>query len=107
MELLEKLLTPLIVAIFMFIINRNQAKRDKRESEVKEELRMKEKHHIEMHNLHTKGFFILIDSNKLALESLKKLKDEKGKALLNGELIAINKKVNEFKQEFETFIIEK
>ena len=50
---------------------------------------------------------LLIDSNDLALKSLKKLKDESGKALLNGELTAINKKVTEFKDEFETFIIEK
>ena len=41
------------------------------------------------------------------LKSLKKLKDESGKALLNGELTDINKKVTEFKDEFETFIIEK
>ena len=28
MELLEKLLPPLVVAIFMFVMNRNQKKRD-------------------------------------------------------------------------------
>ena len=118
MELLEKLFPPLIVAIFMFFMNRNQKKRDdafvheqkekeKKELEEKEARKKKEEIHIKQHQFQAKGMLLLMDSNDLALKSLKKLKDESGKALLNGELTAINKKVTEFKDEFETFIIEK
>lgn len=107
MELLEKLITPLIVAIFMFIMNRNQKKRDEKEAEAKLKKEKNEQQHMKQHQFQTKGMLLLVDSNKLALESLKKLKDEKGKALLNGELTAINRKVSDFKEEFETFIIEK
>ena len=117
MELLEKLLPPLVVALFMFVMNRNQKKRDdllaneqkqkeKKEAEEKEAQKKKEELHIKQHQFQAKGMLLLIDSNDLALKSLKKLKDESGKALLNGELTAINKKVTEFKDEFETFIIE-
>lgn len=100
MEILKLLISPIIVGllvgIFMIVINRGQKKRDEKEDV-----------HIRYHNMTTKGMFLLIDSNKLALESLKKLKDDKGKALLNGELTAINQKINEYKIDFETFIIEK
>ena len=70
-------------------------------------MKEKEAQHYSQHKIQTKGMLLLIDSNELALKSLKKLKDEDGKALLNGELTAINKKVTEFKNEYEQFLIDR
>lgn len=107
MELLEKIAAPFVVALFMFFMNLSQRKRDKKIEAEKEEQKKKEQTHIKQHQLQAKGMLLLIEGNEMALKSLKKLKDESGKALLNGEVTAINKKVTEFKDEFETFIIEK
>jgi len=107
MEILKLLISPIVVGIFMFLLNKNQRKRDDKEAEKLKEFREKEQKHLCMHQMHTKGVLLSIESTKLALESLKKLRDEKGKALLNGELAAMNKEVGEFKKEFENFIIEK
>ena len=107
MDFLYKIAPALIVALFMFYMNRVQTKRDKAAEAHKKELAEKEDKHLGSHNLLTKGMWLQIESNRLALESLKKLKDERGKALLNGELTAINRKINEFKTEFENHLIEK
>jgi len=107
MEIVKLLISPLIVGIFMFMLNKNQRKRDETEEAKLKEFRAKEQKHLCMHQMHTKGVLLSIESTKLALESLKKLRDEKGKALLNGELAAMNKAVGDFKKEFENFIIEK
>jgi len=107
MEILKLLISPVIVGIFMFLLNRNQRKRDETEAAKLKEFRDKEQKHQCMHQMHTKGVLLSIESTKLALESLKKLRDPAGKALLNGELTAMNKAVGEFKKELENFIIEK
>lgn len=107
MEIFKLFLPSLTVAIFMFFLNRNQKKRDEESATKVTELQKKEQKHSHSHNMQTKGILLLIDGNKLALESLKKLRDEKGKALLNGELNTMNKDINDFKKELETFIIEK
>ena len=107
MEYVKLLLSPLLVAVIMFYFNRTQKRRDEKESAKFREFQEKEKKHISMHQMHTKGMFLSIEGTKLALESLKKLRDDKGKSLLNGELTAMNKDFCEFKKEFETFIIEK
>lgn len=91
----------------MLFINRSQKKRDEKEDEKLKLIHDKEQKHNNYHTMQTKAIFLLIDSNKLALDSLKKLKDENGKHLLNGEVTAYQKDVTEFKKSFETFIIEK
>jgi len=107
MEILKLFLSPVIVGIFMLFINRSQKKRDEKEDEKLKLIHEKEQKHACYHNMQTKAIFLLIDSNKLALESLKKLKDENGKHLLNGEVASYHRDVTEFKKNFETFIIEK
>lgn len=96
MDILLKFLPPLLVAIFMFFLNKDQKKRD-----------MKNDVNKKQAEFHTKGLMLNMEATTIALNALKKLKDEKGKALLNGELTAINKKVESFRNEFENFIIEK
>lgn len=106
-DILLKFLPPLLVAVFMFFLNRNQKKRDTHEAELKSELTKKNEVQKKQTELHTKGLMLNMEATTIALNALKKLKDEKGKALLNGELTAINKKVEAFRSEFENFIIEK
>lgn len=106
MEYFKLLISPLLVAVIMFYFNRSQRKRDEKEALKFSELQKKEIRHASNHYMQIKGMLLLIDGNKLALESLKKLRDEKGKALLNGELTAMNRDICEFKKILETFIIE-
>lgn len=100
MEILEKFLAPFLVAVFMFIMNRQQSKRDKK----KEAAEVAAKR---LNQILTKGVVINIEASSTLLTAVKKLKDEKGKALLNGEVRAINEKVEKFNTELEEFLIQK
>src|ERR1035437_4914138 len=107
MDILRMFLSPVIVGILMFLLNRNWKRRDEKEESIKKERHEQELKHLHQHNMQTEGMLLLIKGNKSALESLKKLKDDKGNALLNGEVTAINKEISDYNKKFETFIIEK
>lgn len=100
MEMLEKFIPAFVVAVFMFIINRQQLKRDKKKDA--DQLAAKR-----LNQILTKGVVINIEASSTLLTAVKKLKDEKGKALLNGEVRAINEKVEKFNTELEEFLIQK
>lgn len=100
MDVFLKFLPPLMVALFMFYYSRQQSKRDR-------EKESREKAVKQLNQILTKGVVINMEASTTVLSALKKLKDEKGRALLNGEVRAISDKVVKFNEELEQYLIEK
>jgi len=100
MDIIMQFLSPLMVGLFMFVYTRKQAKRDK-------EKEAHEKAVKQLNQIIIKGVVISAESSTVMLTAIKKLKDENGKPLLNGEVRTASDKVLKFKEELQEYLIEK
>ena len=96
----------LIGGIITFIVSRSLKRSEFNNEEKQKHLEEENRLHKKRQDLIVKAIFILLDANETQLKSMKRLKDDKGKPIVNGELDAYKAKLETFHKDFEDFIIE-
>lgn len=106
MQWIQPLVMILMGGVITFIVSRSLKRSEINNEEKQKHLEEENKSHKKRQDLIVKAIFILLDANETQLKSMKRLKDEKGKPIVNGELDAYKAKLEVFHREFEDFIIE-
>ena len=91
---------------------RKEAEVEEKKKKEEEKKQRKEKEHEEQQkkdeafNMMRKAIFLIIKSSTIQIHAIKKLKDDNGKPLINGELEKLDDKLSEFYEEFGDIILE-